>query len=165
MKKMKKLLTALAVTGFTTAAFAQGTVQWQNVAGNFIGQTNSTAYSSFTPGQSAVGGAVGATVGNATSLFYYELLVSTSAASAPATVSALSSWTDTGLEAQNGAGANGRILQLNAGANDVANGWALGSVANIVLVGWSSNLGTTWAAAYNKLLNWLHSNIKIVPVR
>ena len=44
---MKKLLGILAVSGFTAAAFAQGTVQWQNVGGNFVGATNATQFSTF----------------------------------------------------------------------------------------------------------------------
>jgi hypothetical protein len=158
---MKKILTTLAVSGLTMVAFAQGTVNWFGVAGSFIGSTNSTVYSSFSPtkaGQATAGDALvqgtGNTAGNTTTLYYYELLVSSTAVSAPTTLTSLSSWSDTGLEAQNGAGSNGRILQLNASQNATANNWAVGSTMNIDLVGWSANLGTTYSAFLTSLQNW-----------
>jgi hypothetical protein len=152
---MKKTLTILALTGLTSAAFAQGTVQWQSVAGNFIGSTNSASYSSYTPTIQTTTGASGVTVGSASTLFYYELLVSASSSTAPTTATALANnWQDTGLEAQNAAAANGRILQLLPAANATANHWAAGVTENIMLVGWSANLGTTYAGALSDLQNW-----------
>jgi len=44
---MKKVFATLVISGLTVAAFAQGTVNWNGVAGFFIGQTNSTTYSTF----------------------------------------------------------------------------------------------------------------------
>jgi len=148
---MKKILTTLAITGFAAAAFAQGTVQWQNVGANFIGNTNSGVVSPFSvPGGSLPAGvaqAQGATAASSTTLFYYELLVSSSASTAPTDTATLAgSWLDTGLEAQNSGAANGRILQLSPGSADIANNWPAGVTRNIMLVGWSANLGTTYAA-------------------
>ena len=150
---MKKIITTLAVSLSVCAVMAQGTVQWSGVAGLFIGQTNSTVYSTFgaNGGSPAVGGSVGATLGNATTSYYYELLVSQTATAAPTSVSALAAWTDTTLSAINGAGSNGRILQQNANTQAAAVGWAAGQSANIVLVGWSANLGTTWSEALSAL--------------
>lgn len=109
---MKKILTTLAISGLTVAAFAQGTVQWENVANLLIVQTNSSVYSSF-GGQNGYTGpaATGFTAGSATTLFYYELLTSATATAVPTTPAGLSAWSDTSLMAQNGGAANGRILQ------------------------------------------------------
>jgi len=162
---MKKILTTLAITGLTVAAFAQGTVSWTGVAGNYIAQTNSTAYSSLYGGGATGSGSIGATTGSANTLFYYELLTSASLNTPPTAVSgagSLSSWLDTGLEAQNGAGSNGRILQLNSGTAVVANNWPIGAVQNLIMVGWSANLGTTWATALGNLQNWAAAQATIV---
>jgi len=147
---MKKILTTLAITGFAAAAFAQGTVNWSGVANLLIADTNSAVASPYSvPGGSLPNGvaqAQGTTAASTTTLFYYELLVSASNTTAPTTTSALGTWLDTGLAAQNGGAANGRILQLNSGTADTANNWANGTTMNVMLVGWSANLGTTYAA-------------------
>jgi hypothetical protein len=150
---MKKIITTLAVSLSACAVMAQGTVQWTGVAGLFIAQTNSTQYSTFglNGGAPADNGSVGATLGSGITSYYYELLVSQTAAAAPTSVSALASWTDTTLSAVNGAGSNGRILQQNASTQAAAVGWAAGQSANVILVGWSANLGTTWGEALNIL--------------
>ena len=145
---MKKALTTLAIAGLSFAAFAQGTVSWTGVANLLIVQTNSSVYFG---GGSTGSGTTGATVGSSVSLYYFELLTSASSSTAPGSISALSSWADTGLEAQNGAASNGRILQLNASTATVANNWPANSTQNLILVGWSANLGTTWSAALNIL--------------
>jgi len=151
---MKKILTTLAVTGLTAAAFGQGLVNWSGVAGLVIVQTNSTVYSSLTGGAATGSGTVGNTAGSGTSVYYYELLVSSTATTAPTTAANLSSWLDTGLEAENSTAANGKIIQLNSGQSDVANNLAAGATVNTVLVGWSSNLGSSWATVENELANW-----------
>jgi len=154
---MKKILTTLAITGLTVAAFAQGTVNWSGVGGLFIAATNSGSLSSYAPAgyglPAGVAQAQGSTAASTTTLFYYELLVSASNVSAPTTTSALGTWLDTGLEAQNGGAANGRILQLNSASNATANNWANGTTMNVMLVGWSANLGTT----YSTLLAFLNN--------
>jgi len=159
---MKKILTTLAISGLCAGAFAQGVVNWTGAAGYIIAQTNDTAYSSFepSPGQAPTG-----TVGNTAPAYtyYYELLVSASA-TAPATVAALGAWSDTGLGAQNGASANGRILQLNSTTASTANNLPAGSTLNDILVGWSSNLGSTWAAAAANLGSWATAQNSITGV-
>jgi len=152
---MKKILTIMAISGLSVAAFAQGTVSWQSVGSAFIGQTNSSVASSYGAGSTLSGpAATGNTAASTTTLFYYELLVSASQTTTPTTTSALASgWLDTSLEAQNGGVANGRILQLNPASNATANNWAAGTSANIMVVGWSANIGTTYAAALAFLQN------------
>jgi hypothetical protein len=162
---MKKLvLTTLAITGLSLAAFAQGTVSWTGVAGTFIGSTNGGTYSSFSAVNGSTGvGSTGNTLGNNTANdtalgyngYYYELLVSSSAGSAPTTFSQFSAWSDANLQATNGPGSNGRIIQTGTGgagnvANNTqatANNWPASTTESVILVGWSANLGTTWATA------------------
>jgi hypothetical protein len=157
LDNMKKILTTLAISGFTLASFAQGTVSWTGVVNLFIAQTNATSTSGLTAGGgNATGsGTQGATAGNGSTLYFYELLVSSSATTAPTTAAGLSSsWLDTGLEAENGASANGRILQLNSGTAVVANNWGINTTMNVIMVGWSANLGNTYSAALANLSNW-----------
>jgi hypothetical protein len=164
----KLLLTMLVGSGLSIAAFAQGTVEWTLVGSQLIGQTNCTVYSSFTPsGTSPNGGTVGNTAGNTlannTALgyqgYYYELLVSATASTAPTVPSQLSSWSDTGLWATNGAVSNGRIIQgpaqgVAGNTQATAANWAAGVTENIILVGWSANLGSSWSTVLNELQNW-----------
>lgn len=158
MKKL--LLTTLATIAISVGALAQGTVYWSGVAGLLIAQTNSGTYSTFDgSGGSAGSGTQGNTLGNGTTLYYYELLVSATAVAAPTTLSALSAWSDTGLTAENGAASNGRISQLNPSTQAVANNWPASTTENIILVGWSASLGSTWSAALNELQNWSTDSI------
>jgi hypothetical protein len=147
---MKKLvLTTLAISGLSVAAFAQGVVNWTGAAGFVVGQTNGTAYSSFTPsGSGNPGGTVGNTGGTTAGLtYYYELLVSSSAVAVPTTVAGLAAWSDTGLGATDGTSSNGRITQTAGTTASTANNLPAGATENDILVGWSANLGTTWASA------------------
>jgi len=155
---MKKTISTIAISALAVAAFAQGTVNWSSSSGTVIVDTNSTVY--FQGGSTGVGG-VAVTPGNATAQFYYELLDSTTATSVT-TLASLSSWTDTGLEAENAAAANGRLLLLNQAQNaaTTTGTWTVGNAENLILVGWSSNLGTTYASAYaNYLSKWATAGI------
>jgi hypothetical protein len=160
---MKKILTTLAISGLCAAAFGQGVVNWTGAAGYVIVQTNDTVYSSIIPsaGIPAPTGTVGNTAPGNT--YYYDLLVSSSA-TPPTTAAGLSAWLDTGLTGQNGASANGRILQLNGTASSAANNLPAGTTLNDILVGWSANLGSTWAAASTKLENWSSSQANVAGV-
>jgi len=158
---MKKITTILSACGFAASVFAQGTITWTAPSVAFIGQTNATAYSSFVASSgSPTGGSSGNTVGGATSLFYYALLTSTGLSTAPTSLSAFTgtlanSWMSTGLTMTNGTAANGRVSPVG-GANSaaVSANWADGSTQNIIMVGWSANLGSTWSAALGNLNNW-----------
>jgi len=157
---MKKILTILAASSLAASAFAQGTVNWTGVAGLFVGNVNSNTYSSYEPGgggATAVQGGIGATPGNATTIYYYALLTSASLTTVPTTVTgagSLSSWFDTGLMMSNSAAANGRAIQINAVQNATANNWPVGNAQNIMEVGWSANLGKTWTTVLAHLVNW-----------
>jgi len=153
---MKKLVLSTLMSVVAGAAFAQGTVNWVSSAGNVIAQTNSTVYFG---GGAAVGGSIGNTLANTSTVYYYELLVSTTASSITS-LSSLSSWSDTGLEAENGTTANGRLLILGQAQNATALNWAAGQSVNAILVGWTANLGTTYASAYNNYLSkWATAGI------
>ena len=135
---------------------AQGTVNWSAISfANFTAQTNSTTQSAiFGNGLATGSGAVGNTAGAATTGFFYELLYKSQSAfgvasSQPATLSALTAWSDAGLGATNSNTA-GRVTVMAGGAAATVP-WANGVTNNIMMVGWSANLGTTWAAALANL--------------
>jgi hypothetical protein len=157
---MKKITTIVSVFGFAASVFAQGTINWSAPLTAFIGQTNATAYSSFVASTgSPTGGTSGNTVGGATSLYYYALLTSTGLSAAPTSLSAFTgtlanSWMSTGLTMTNGTAANGRVSPVGANTAAVCANWADQSTQNIIMVGWSANLGSTWSAALGNLNNW-----------
>jgi len=157
---MKKLtLTfgcALAVAG---AAFAQGTVQWSStIVPTFITfQTNSTAYSPLFGGGTTGSGAVGAVTATAGAFDYALLYTSTGQNSAqqpvPTSLAALATWAATGLTAVNSSTA-GRVLTSGSTGPAVTVPWGgqvdgvnspIPVTNSIVLVGWSTDLGTSWS--------------------
>ncbi len=154
---MKKahVLTVLAVFGLAAVTFAQGTVYWGSAGALLIAKTNATVTSTFVPGggQPTGVGSVGVTAASSITQFYYELLVSQTASAAPATVADLASWFDTGLSAMNGMGSNGRIAMINPSSDAIASNWPAGTTENVVLVGWSANLGTNYANVLSVLQN------------
>lgn len=155
---MKKLaLTILAVASITSVSFAQGYVQWNSSPGQFVvGVTNATVYSGLSTtlggGKSTGTGSTGYTSSSATSLFYYTLLASTTATSASTTLSDLvNNWTSTGLTMTNGTFANGRINPVNP---TLAAAVSFTTSTEFELVGWSANLGTSYATVLSELQNW-----------
>ena len=166
---MKKLvLSTVCVLAVTGAAFAQGLVDWATASGAaFIVQTNATQNSPFFSGAAPVGGTIGnAGPGLAGPGFYDALLYGSQnttgvAAAAPTTLSALlNNWGATGLYATNfsATGFNGRLAYVNPSGTAVVpwggNSDAGGKSNNIIMVGWSANLGSTWLAVSNVLNNW-----------
>jgi len=145
MKKIAiTILSALTVTG---AAFAQGTVNFATFVPTLISaQTNSQTISGLEGGGSTGGGAVGAT-GLATTGFYYELLFAANGTTAPTTLSALGTWTDSGFFANNSTGSAGRLIAGNGTAGTAVNGMLVGTSYSVMLAGWSANLGATYSAA------------------
>ncbi len=154
---MKKLvLTTVCALAMAGGAFAQGTLTWTSFGAFFIGDT-STAVSPLFGGPG--GGTLTATPAGATSLFYYELLYNTSfngsTAVANPTAAQLfgGTWLDVGLTATNGLSNNGRILPANNASllAPTPAAWNNGTTNNIVLVGWSADLGTSWTGVSNIL--------------
>jgi len=155
---MKKLvLTSVIALAASGAAFAQGTVNWSSITFAAVtAQANPGVESPFFTG-TAPGGAAASTTGSPGS-YYYELLFNTGSSqlSAPTTLAGFASWSDSGLEAENSATA-GRLQTLtgtgasasNPGAANAAVSFTTAS--SILLVGWSADLGNTWAAAWAAL--------------
>jgi hypothetical protein len=158
---MKAILAILTLIGMTGTSLGQGTVNWQVIS--FVAvtaQTNTQQYSPIFGGGPTGGGAIGNTAPASSGLvYYYELLYNAnftgSQVPAPNTAAALlGSWLDTGLTAtNNNALGGGRIMPVNPNPAAVAP-WNNGVTNNIMLVGWSANLGTSWATVSNKLANW-----------
>jgi hypothetical protein len=153
---MKKIVLTIACAALgAVGAMAQGNVNWSTISpASMTAQTNSSAFSPLFGGGASVG-TVGA-AGGAASLgtgYYYELLyqVSGSQLSSPTTLSALSSWSDTTLEASNSTTA-GRLTPINGNAGATVP-WSPGTSASVMLVGWSANLGSTWSAVSAELQN------------
>jgi hypothetical protein len=145
---MKKLvLTTVCALAMAGAAFAQGNVNWGAIgAAAFTSQTNSTQYSPLFGGAATGAGAVGNTISSGTAplAFYFELLYLGGAqTTAPTSLAALGTWSDAGLGGNN-AGSAGRESVVN-GTVSASVPWAAGTTDNIVLVGWSADLGTTYA--------------------
>jgi len=145
----------MLAAGVTSAAFAQGNVNWTGPSFSAItAQTNTTQYAF--GGGATGGGTIGATVSSTTGAdaFYYELLVGSTfngaAATPPNSAAALANWTDSGLGAVNGSVA-GRLSVVNGNAGATVNALSTSVSNNIILVGWSANMGATWSAALASL--------------
>jgi len=149
---MKKLiLTSACVLAATGMAFAQGEVEWNAITPTyFTADTNTTALSYLSTAGAPLPASktVGLTVASA-GAFYYELLYTASGTAAPTSLAALDTWSDSGLEAVNNAGSAGKTTTING---TVETQVPFTATSSVMLVGWSSNLGTTWAAA-SALLN------------
>ena len=87
--------------------------------------------------------------------FYFEVLT------APSTVTSVDSslqgllsapWSDTGLQLTNTTLASGGRISGPSGANGVVANWPSFQMQSFIVVGWSSELGSTWAAARNSLV-------------
>ena len=138
---------AMALTG---ASFAQGLVNWNSFLPTGIKvQTNSTAYSPLFGGAATGSGVVGSTVAGAGNFFYELLYLGGAQVSAPTSLAGLEGWSDAGLAAQSGNSA-GTVAGINVNAGATVP-WAVGTTDNIVLVGWSADLGTTWGVVSNEL--------------
>src|SRR5882724_7236834 len=163
---MKKLvLTIVSAFAVTGIAFAQGDINWSSISPSAMtAQTNSFLYSPLFGGGTANGpgtGAAGVT-GSATTSglsYYYELLYNTSftgsqvaGASSPSNSFATlfgGTWLDAGRGGTNSSTA-GRLTPINSGTS-LTVPWAAGVTNNIILVGWSANLGTSWGTVSNEL--------------
>ena len=141
------------------AAFAQGNVNWSAISFAAVtAQTNTTEFAPISGDGSTGGGTVGNTGGSAAAGtgYYYELLYNTSFTGSqmapPTTLADLETWQDAGLEASNSITA-GRLSPMNANLGATVP-WSPGTTNNIMLVGWSANLGSSWSVVSNELANW-----------
>jgi hypothetical protein len=162
---MKKLaLTTVCALAMAGAAFAQGTVNWGVPFGGYTAQTNAVTYSPLFGGGAS--GIVGATIGNtanstvAPNGYFWELLyLGGASTTAPTTLALLGTWSDATIGGNQPAAGSGRVNAIPASTAATVP-WASGTTDNIVLVGWSANLGLlgtgqeTWANIENVLANW-----------
>jgi hypothetical protein len=160
---MKKLaLTIVCAVAVTGAAFGQGLVSFSPTRTVITFETNSTVFSPLFGG-GAAGGAIGVVgnpaVGSVTAGLQYDftLLYQTQTGyQVLATDTSVwdGTWKDTGLTATNSSSfpQSGTIASAVPSAASVP--WTTGTTNSIILVGWSVNLGTTWAAVSNVLANW-----------
>lgn len=162
LKIMKTIFAILSLIGMTGTCLGQGTVNWAGISAAVItAQTNTQQWSPLFGGGSSGGGTIGNTAPASSGLvYYYELLYNTnftgSQVPTPNTVAALfGTWLDAGLMATNSdlAFASGRLTPVNPNFA-AAVPWDKGTTNNIMLVGWSANLGTSWAEVANELANW-----------
>jgi len=154
----KTILTSICSLAVAGAAFAQGNLQWTTISPAYITvNTNATSYSPLFGGGSTGNGTTGATAATGGG-FYYELLYTGSYNGstngvAPTSLTALGTWSDTGLEATNTTSSTGKLTSEASNAGATVSGMTPGTTNYIILVGWSANLGTTWATAESHLNN------------
>jgi hypothetical protein len=150
---MKKLFLIVGLMTMSGAAFAQGSVNWAGISpAAMTAETNESMLSPLFGG-GATGVGVNGPVAPA-GAYYFELLYApyTGVQATIPSLAVLLSWSDAGLGATNGNTA-GRLAPINGNAGAVVP-WSPGTTDSIVLVGWSSNLGTTWGAVSNVLAYW-----------
>ena len=130
---MKKLLTLVALLGAASMTFGQGTI-------NFFNTTKTTVRTN-----SVMSGPTTGTMNTDPNAYYFALF------SAPSTVTTVAggnpndpNWTFSTLYATNTATAG---VFSGASTFPTAPQYAAGSTLSIFAVGWSANIGTTWAQA------------------
>jgi len=169
---MKKLaLTIGCAVAVTGAAFAQGTLNWNTFAPTGITLQLNGGISPFFGGSASVSGTF---LGTGANSYYFELLYNTaftgSQTAAPSLAALTSSaWIDSGLKANNSTASAGKMTPVGANVSAVPAGTWVGGIGalggttnNIVLVGWSSNLGSTWATVAGILADWPAQSASIV---
>lgn len=137
---MKKLFATLCLMATASGVFAQGWINWATPANAITAETNASGSPLF----GGTGGGFGGATAPASSgvVFNYELLYQPWTGSLTTDTAVWDgTWLDSGLAATNSNTA-GRLVPVNSGNRTVP--WANGTTMNIVLVGWSSGLGTTW---------------------
>ena len=154
---MKKVLITIGlVAAASLSSYAQGLIAFDTFAGgmktNGLGASQYAPVGFVSPGTTGLGVAL-----NTPNAFYYTLLIANSSPGA----SPFSGWTQA-LYTPSG-GVSSGIMATNAIANGDAQGpkgagataidnWAGGTAMSFEIVGWSANLGTSWAqvvADYN----------------
>jgi hypothetical protein len=138
---MKKLLTIAALVGATSLSFGQGYVAFNN--------SSSTRFST----NSAVGQAFVTATAKPIGSYYFALFAAPSTQNTISTAvdPTLNGWTFVAL-AQNTAQAgrlDGNNFDTTGGVFNAVQtpGFAGGTTADFAVAGWSSSIGTTWAAA------------------
>jgi hypothetical protein len=146
---MRKILLSLFLGLAGCSAWAQGTVILQNSSANFFISTN-------------VFGTIGVTT-KAANGFFYAVLTSPYGGAAPSANPLDSAWSGAVLTGVNFAVTAGGISGQGGTGGAAAAGWGAptgpqytdGTEKYFIIVGWSSNLGTSWATmAANLASGW-----------
>ncbi len=148
---MKKLLTILALASAATFVHAQGTIILQQGNAAFLVSTNAAL----------IGQGIGPTAKTALG-FDYAVLLATYGGPAPSSNPLDGAWTGAVLTGVNFSVTAGGISGQGGGGGAVTPGWGApaatytdGTEKYFMIVGWSSNLGTTWATvAANMASGW-----------
>ena len=149
---MKKLLTILALALVATFAYAQGTVILQNGNASFLVSTNGA------PGQGAAAVTAKTALG-----FDYAVLIASYGGPVPSSSPLDAAWSGAVLTGVNFAVTAGGISGQGGALGAGATGWGAPTGLNytdatekyFMIVGWSSNLGTTWGVVSADLAsNW-----------
>jgi hypothetical protein len=170
---MKKILLTIGLMAATSAAFAQGYINFS--PGTYLVSTNGSTLSSLIvaaiPKNAVIypGQTVGVTTIQSGGLYYYEILMQHFTGTVPTDRNIWDgTWKDTGLNGTNHLTVAGRIAPgptaLNVGALVGWNAMAIGGntfpngTNYIMLVGWSANLGTSWLGVSNTLASTIQNN-------
>jgi len=154
---MKKIFAILFAASAVTLAQAQGTIDINNGSAAFLISTNNGS-----AGSGLASGNVGKTVTSPAGSYDYVLLVQAYTATTPSASPLSGAWTPTITGANFAAAAGGVLGQGGAtGAATPSGSWGAptgGSASTSAedyyeLVGWSSNLGTTWSTVSGELNN------------
>jgi len=170
---MKKILViTLSLMAGTMLSNAQGLIKFFNLSATFLVSTN-TSFSTFAGG-TQTGGVGGVTAGSPSGqVYYYQLLIAPmgtfSSGSFASTNPLASGWTAPagyGL-ATNFVGA-GTLAGPGGNSGTGVSGWAnggpgatsdtQGTEMDYLLVGWSANLGNSWASVSNLLASGFTGN-------
>jgi hypothetical protein len=144
---MKKILTILAIASAATFGYAQGTVVLQNGNALYLISTNAAL----------IGQGIGVTAKTALG-FDYAVLTAAFGGPVPSSNPLDGAWTGAILTGVNFAVTAGGVSGQGSTAGAVAAGWGApglnytdGTERYFMIVGWSSNLGTTWATVSGNL--------------
>ena len=147
---MKKILLTIAMAASSTLLFAQGSIVFYNISSANGNYYNNAGVPTLTP-----------TSTTAPSAYFYTLLVAAYGSGAPVDNPTATGWSQAIIA--NPGTHNSQLLlgnnsiTLGSMSAQMANSYTVisGSTASadeyVMLVGWSSNEGTTWSAVYNEL--------------
>jgi hypothetical protein len=137
---MKKILSTIAILAVASAGFAQGFVSLGNGTGTLF-STNG-----FAAGEPA-----------STTAYYFDVLVQSWTGSIVAATGTnavtTGNWLDTGVVTPNIQ--TGQPGKVNTASGAQAANWAVGVTNEFIIVGWTANLGATWALAEANLASGL----------
>jgi len=153
---MKKLTVILSIVAAASVSYGQGFVNFANGSATGVSTNAALDINGASTGKSGTGLTTGSTA--APQGYYYALLMqsySGSGATVATTIQTLltTGWTFTGAQATNALGA-GRLGGGATAATSSAD--IVGNANQFIIAGWSSNLGSSWAAVSSQLQsgNW-----------